>query len=64
MALLICSDEECTHLAEEVGSLEELDAVLCEDCACLMQVVAVEGAAVEAQVIPLRPAAAALRNAA
>jgi hypothetical protein len=58
LALLICSDEECTHAAEHVGSLEELDAVLCEDCDCLMQIVHVEGVASEAQVITLRPAVA------
>jgi hypothetical protein len=53
LAILICSDEECTHTAEEVGSLEELDAVLCADCHCLMQIVAIEEAQV-AEVVQLR----------
>ena len=64
LAYLICSDEECTHIAEHVGSLEELDAVLCDDCDCLMQVVHIEATAPEAQVIALRPAAVVLAQAA
>jgi hypothetical protein len=39
LAVLICSDAECDNTFEEVGSLEELDRLLC-DCGCLMQVVA------------------------
>jgi hypothetical protein len=55
LAILICSDPECEHAAEEVGStLDEFDAVLCADCDCLMQVVALEEAAEEAPVITLR----------
>jgi hypothetical protein len=58
LAVLICSDEECDNTFEEVGSLEELDRLLC-DCGCLMQVVAVEGTGEpEAEVLAFRPAAA------
>jgi hypothetical protein len=64
LAVLMCSDEECTHTAEQVGSLEELDAVLCADCDCLMQVVHIEGVRAEAQVVTLRPAMRALSRAA
>lgn len=42
-ALLTCSDELCDHADEFVGALDDADAVLCEGCGCLMQVVAVEG---------------------
>jgi hypothetical protein len=57
LAVLICSDEECDNTFEEIGSLEELDRVLC-DCGYLMQVVAVEGTAEpEAEVVALWPAA-------
>jgi hypothetical protein len=58
LAVLICSDEECDNTFEEVGSLEELDRLLC-DCGCLMQVVAIEGTGEpEAAVLAFRPAAA------
>jgi hypothetical protein len=33
LAALICSDEECASEIEEVGTLEELDALAC-DCGC------------------------------
>jgi hypothetical protein len=57
LAVLICSDEECDNTFEEVGSLEELDRLLC-DCGCVMQVVAIEGTGQpEADVVALRPAA-------
>ena len=60
LAILICSDEDCDTTAEEVGSLEELDAVLCADCDCLMQIVAIEEAHV-AEVVQLhRPLPLAL----
>ncbi|MGI8749232.1 MAG: hypothetical protein ACR2J6_01560 [Thermoleophilaceae bacterium] len=61
LAILICSDEDCETTAEEVGSLDELDAVLCAGCGCLMQIVAVEQAHEAAAVIALpRPAPLAL----
>ncbi len=55
LAILICSDEDCDTTAEEVGSLEELDAVLCADCDRLMQIVAIEEAHV-AEVVQLHRA--------
>jgi len=68
-AILICSDEVCDHADEFVGALEELDAVLCEGCDCLMQVVAIEGADEAPVVLSLvaaraRPAGAPLHLAA
>jgi hypothetical protein len=39
LALLICSDEACTHELEAWGTLEELDALAC-DCGCALQVIA------------------------
>ena len=55
VAILICSDESCDSQTERVGSLEELDRVLCDGCGCLMQVVALEQSAEEAQVVTLHP---------
>ncbi len=41
VARLICSDEECAELADEVvTSLAELDALAC-DCGCTWELVAV-----------------------
>jgi hypothetical protein len=58
LAVLICSDEECDNTFEEVGSLEELDTLLC-DCGCVMQVVAIEGTGEpEATIVAIRPPAA------
>lgn len=61
LAILICSDEDCPTTVEEVGSLEELDAVLCGDCDCLMQIVAIEEAEV-AEVVSLRRPAPVARE--
>ena len=60
LAILICSDEDCDATIEEVGSLDELDGVLCAGCDCLMQIVAIEEAHV-AEVVQLhRPLPLAL----
>jgi hypothetical protein len=37
MALLICSDEDCTELFEAHGTLEELEALAC-DCGCSLEI--------------------------
>ena len=52
-ALLTCSDHECDEVGAFVGSLEAAEAVLCDGCGCLMQVVAVEGGYEPADVIDL-----------
>jgi hypothetical protein len=39
-ATLICSDEDCAVEAEAWGEPEELDALLCAGCGCLLQVIA------------------------
>jgi len=43
-SLLTCSDERCDHADAFVGPLEDAEAVLCDGCGCLMQVLAIEGA--------------------
>ena len=40
MAVLICSDEECTDTFEAYGTLEELEALACE-CGCALHVLSV-----------------------
>jgi hypothetical protein len=40
LALLICSDESCTHELETWGTLEELEAMAC-DCGCALQLISV-----------------------
>ncbi len=52
-AILICSDVACDHTDEFVGTLEAMESVLCEGCACLMQVIAVEGSDEAALVVSL-----------
>jgi hypothetical protein len=52
-AILICSDGVCDHSDEFIGELEAADAVLCEGCGCLMQVVGIESADQPAAVISL-----------
>ena len=45
IAELLCSDEECAVTVEVVvESLEELDALVCEDCECTLQTLSVSGA--------------------
>jgi hypothetical protein len=56
LALLICSDDDCTYELETWGTLEELDALAC-DCGCALQVVALSDVElIEAE--PPPPAAA------
>jgi len=38
LALLICSDDECTHERETWGTLDDLEALAC-DCGCALQVI-------------------------
>jgi hypothetical protein len=40
LALLLCSDESCAESIETFGSLEELEASVCE-CGCALQVISV-----------------------
>jgi hypothetical protein len=39
-ALLICSDDACTHELETSGTLDELEALAC-DCGCALQLISV-----------------------
>ena len=41
LAELICSDDICELVLESVGELIELEALVCEDCGCCLQVVAI-----------------------
>ena len=42
IAELLCSDEECAVTVEvEVESLDELDALLCDDCECTLQTLSI-----------------------
>ena len=40
-AELICSDDSCELVLETVGELLELEALVCDDCGCCLQVVAI-----------------------
>ncbi len=40
-AELICSDDSCELVLETVSELIELEALVCEDCGCCLQVVAI-----------------------
>ncbi len=40
LALLICTDGDCDLHFEAIGSLEELDWLVCESCGCLLQAIA------------------------
>ena len=53
IAELLCSDEDCAVAVEVVvGSLEELDALVCEDCDCTLQTLSIS----EAELVGLEPA--------
>ena len=42
IAELLCSDEQCAVTLEVVvESLEELDALVCEDCECTLQTLSI-----------------------
>jgi hypothetical protein len=42
IAELLCSDEDCAATVElVVESLEELDALVCEDCECTLQTLSI-----------------------
>ncbi len=41
LAELICSDDRCELVVETVGELIELEALVCDDCGCCLQVVAI-----------------------
>ena len=43
-ALLVCSDEDCTHELEAPGTLAELEALAC-DCGCTLEVLSFDEAA-------------------
>ena len=36
---LICSDEACELVLEAVGTLEDLELLVCDDCGCCLQIV-------------------------
>jgi hypothetical protein len=56
-ARLICSDEDCAVVVEALAdSLEDLDALLCDDCGCTLQVLGVAGAS-EVRALAARRAA-------
>ncbi len=38
---LICSDDSCELVLETVAELIEVDALVCDDCGCCLQVVAI-----------------------
>ena len=40
-AELICSDDRCHLVLETVGELIELEALVCDDCGCCLEVVAI-----------------------
>jgi hypothetical protein len=44
LAVLICSDDDCTEVFEAYGSLEELETLAC-DCGCALQVISISEAA-------------------
>ena len=41
LAELVCSDDRCELVLEAVGELRELEALVCDDCGCCLQVVAI-----------------------
>jgi hypothetical protein len=41
LAELICSDDECEVVLEAVGSLDDLELIVCDDCGCCLQIVSV-----------------------
>ncbi len=53
LAELICSDDECGLILQALGSLEDLELLVCEDCGCCQQIVSVsEHETVELRVRP------------
>ena len=40
-AEMVCSDQSCELVLETVGELLELEALVCDDCGCCLQVVAI-----------------------
>jgi hypothetical protein len=40
LAVLICSDDDCTEIFEAYGSLDELETLAC-DCGCALQVISI-----------------------
>lgn len=59
-AELVCSDEACALIVEAVGDLADLELLTCDDCGCVLQILAVW----EAEEVRLPPPPAALRLAA
>jgi hypothetical protein len=49
-AILICTDEDCAVEVEAWGELEELDVLVCDGCACVLQVLSLS----EAEPMPAR----------
>jgi hypothetical protein len=42
---LICSDEDCAVEVEAWGELDEIEALVCDGCGCVLQVLSVAEAA-------------------
>jgi len=45
-AELICSDEECAVIVDDVGDLVALEMLVCDDCGCWLHVVSLSEATV------------------
>ena len=58
-AQLICSDDSCELVLETVGELIEIEALVCEDCDCCLQVVAISDVELAAPLAPRELALAA-----
>jgi len=58
-AELICSDDCCELLLETVAELIELEALVCDDCGCCLQVVAISDVALDEPLAPRELALAA-----
>ncbi len=56
---LICSDDSCELVLETVGELIEIEALVCEDCDCCLQVVAISDVELAAPLAPRELALAA-----
>ena len=58
IAELLCSDEDCAVTVEVVvDSLEELEVLVCEDCACSLQTLSIS----EVELVELAPRVELLR---
>jgi hypothetical protein len=64
-ATLICTDTACAEEFDAWGKLEDFDALLCEGCGCVLQVIAFsEVSAATVAELPRRAPHVRLRDAA